>query len=86
MSSLDEHRANPETSSSHQSAMGAEGDTEISVNEIVQSAKEAKESEERADKRSAWIAAGVGVGIGSAALMAAMLYANRDKAKPPKKK
>ncbi|MBS0503981.1 MAG: hypothetical protein JSS55_09315 [Proteobacteria bacterium] len=63
----------------------AEGETEISVNEIVQSAKEAKESEERADKRSAWIAAGVGVGIGSAALVAAMLYANRDKPKTKKK-
>lgn len=84
MSSLDEHRANPETSGSSRAA-GAESDTETSVNEIVQSAKEAKESEERADKRSAWIAAGVGVGIGSAALVAAMLYANRDKAKPRKK-
>lgn len=85
MSSLDERRAGPETLAGSRSAAVAEGETEISVNEIVQSAKEAKESEERADKRSAWIAAGVGVGIGSAALVAAMLYANRDKPKTKKK-
>lgn len=85
MSSLDERRAGPETLAESRSAAVAEGDTEMSVNEIVQSAKEAKESEERADKRSAWIAAGVGVGIGSAALVAAMLYANRDKPKTKKK-
>ena len=85
MSSLDERRAGPETLAERRPAAVAEGQTEMSVNEIVQSAKEAKEGEERADKRSAWIAAGVGVGIGSAALVAAMLYANRDKAKTKKK-
>lgn len=56
--------------------------TEILVNEIVQSAVEAKSGEERAkgeDNRTAWIAAGFGVGIGSAALVAALLYANRGK-------
>ncbi len=86
MSSLDESRAGPETSLPKVPANDvAGGDTETSVNEIVQTAKEAKEREERADKRSAWIAAGVGVGIGSAALVAAMLYANRDKPKDKKK-
>ena len=58
------------------------------VNEIVKSAQLAKESEKEADKadlRNTWIAAGVGVGIGSAALVAAMLYANRDKSKNKKK-
>jgi hypothetical protein len=86
VSSLDESRAGPETSLPKVPANDvAGGDTETSVNEIVQTAKEAKEREERADKRSAWIAAGVGVGIGSAALVAAMLYANRDKPKDKKK-
>ncbi|QHL91967.1 hypothetical protein GVO57_12235 [Sphingomonas changnyeongensis] len=51
------------------------------VNEIVKSATRAKEGEEAAQagkgadgNRNAWIAAGVG--IGSAALVAALLYAN----------
>lgn len=86
MPSLDEQSGNPATSHANRSATGAEGNTEMSVNEIVQSAREAKETEERAEKRSAWIAAGVGVGIGSAALVAAMLYANRDKDKGKTKK
>ncbi len=55
--------------------------TENVVNEIVKSATLAKEGEEAAEagknadsNRNAWIAAGVG--IGSAALVAALLYAN----------
>lgn len=59
--------------------------TEKPVNEIVKSAAQAKEGEEAAkqgdDNRNAWIAAGVGVGIGSAALVAALLYANRSRGK-----
>lgn len=57
------------------------------VNEIMKTAARAKQGEEaaaqhqaeqqRAETRNAWIAAGVGVG--SAALMAALLYANRAK-------
>jgi hypothetical protein len=60
--------------------------TEKPVNEIVKQAAQAKEGEEAAahkkdDNRTAWIAAGVGVGVGSAALVAALLYANRGKKK-----
>ncbi len=59
--------------------------TEKPVNEIVKSATLAKEGEQAArkdeDNRTAWIAAGVGVGIGSAALVAAMLYANKSRGK-----
>lgn len=59
--------------------------TEKPVNEIVKSATLAKEGEEAArqndDNRTAWIAAGVGVGIGSAALVAALLYANKSRGK-----
>lgn len=59
--------------------------TEKPVNEIVKSAAQAKEGEAAAkqtdDNRTAWIAAGVGVGIGSAALVAALLYANKTRAK-----
>jgi uncharacterized membrane protein YhiD involved in acid resistance len=59
------------------------------VNEIVKSAQIAKDKEAQAAKtgdnnRTAWIAAGVGVGIGSAALVAALLYTNRDKGGPKK--
>ncbi|WP_136161955.1 hypothetical protein [Sphingomonas flavalba] len=36
------------------------------------------------DKRK-WVAAGVGVGIGSAALAAALLYANQSRRKPAAK-
>lgn len=65
---------------------GAQAET--AVNEIVKSAQLAKDGEEKAEKanenRTAWIAAGVGVGIGSAALVAALLYANRDKGKDKK--
>lgn len=59
--------------------------TEKPVNEIVKSAALAKEGEQAArkddDSRTAWIAAGVGVGIGSAALVAALLYANKSRGK-----
>ena len=87
MAGLDETHAAPETSPEGASARNeAGGPTETSVNEIVKTAQEAKEGEERAsDKRGAWIAAGVGVGIGSAALVAALLYANRDKGSDKKK-
>lgn len=90
MPSLDETRIAPETSlGSTPADDAAGGPTEKPVNEIVKSAQLAKEGEEQAEKsgdnRTAWIAAGVGVGIGSAALVAALLYANRDKGKPPKK-
>lgn len=57
------------------------------MNEIVKSAQLAKEGEKagEGDNRTAWIAVGAGVGIGSAALVAALLYANRDKGKGAKK-
>ena len=91
MPELDENRTAPETSlGSAPADEAAAGPTEKPVNEIVQSAQRAKEEEAKAAKagesehRTAWIAAGVGVGIGSAALVAALLYANRDKAKPKK--
>ncbi|MFL5146404.1 MAG: hypothetical protein ACJ8DP_24115, partial [Microvirga sp.] len=83
--SLDETSLAPETvDGSPPADEAAGGPTEKHVNEIVESAQLAKLAEkeaERADKRNAWIAAGVGVGVGSAALVAAMLYANRDKGK-----
>lgn len=89
MSSLDETRIAPETSAGSAPADdAASGPTEKPVNEIVKSAQQAKEGEEKAaggDNRTAWIAAGVGVGVGSAALVAALLYANRDKGKDRKK-
>ena len=88
MSSLDETRAGSETTPGSAPADDAAGgSTEKPVNEIVKSAQQAKEGEERApaENRGAWIAAGVGVGVGSAALVAALLYANRDKAKGKKK-
>jgi hypothetical protein len=87
---LDETGVAPETTSaSAPPDDAAGGPTEKPVNEIVKSAQEAKHSEERApdeNNRGAWIAAGVGVGvgIGSAALVAALLYANRDKEKGKK--
>jgi hypothetical protein len=86
---LDENHIAPETPRGNSPAEEAAGaDTETPVNEIVESAKRAKEGEKEAaktDLRNTWIAAGVGVGIGSAALVAAMLYANRDKSKGKKK-
>ena len=89
MAGLDETRVAPATSMGSAPADDAAGGpTEMPVNEIVKSAQLAKESEKEADKadlRNTWIAAGVGVGIGSAALVAAMLYANRDKSKNKKK-
>ena len=51
-------------------------------NEIVAAAKDAKASKSRARKEARnWPlkAIGLGVGIGSAAVAAALLYANRDK-------
>lgn len=58
--------------------------TEEEPNEIVAAAQAAKDRTERANaKKDAanWPlkAIGLGVGIGSAAVAAAMLYANRDK-------
>ncbi|HYZ48585.1 MAG TPA: hypothetical protein VE567_06805 [Sphingomonas sp.] len=89
MSSLDEMRPAPETSTGRASAGNAAwGAKETPVNEIVKTAQEVKDGEERAspaENRAAWIAAGVGVGIGSAALVAALLYANRDKPKGSKR-
>lgn len=88
MPELDETRIAPETSAGSAPADDAAGgSTEIPVNEIVKSAQLAKESEKKAvdsDNRK-WIAAGVGVGIGSAALVAALLYANREKGGAKKK-
>ncbi len=88
MPELDDNRVAPETSSGSAPAdAAASGPTEMPVNEIVQSAQRAKEEAAKAgegENRTAWIAAGVGVGIGSAALVAALLYANRDKGKPKK--
>jgi hypothetical protein len=89
--SLDETRIAPETSlGSAPADEAAKGPTETPVNEIVKTAQIAKDKEEGAAKsndgnRNAWIAAGVGVGIGSAALVAALLYTNRDKGKDKKK-
>jgi hypothetical protein len=49
-------------------------------NEIVAAARDAKARAARlARDRSNWPLIGLGVGIGSAAVAAAMLYANRDK-------
>jgi hypothetical protein len=83
--SLDETRVARETSPGSAPADDAAGPTEKPVNEIVKSAQLAKDGEQEASKnetnRNGWIAAGVGVGIGSAALVAALLYANRDKGK-----
>lgn len=82
MTGLDDTRIAPATSSSKRAPdETARGPTETMVNEIVKSAQDAKRGEEKAapENRTAWIAAGVGVGIGSAALVAALLYANRDK-------
>jgi hypothetical protein len=88
---LDETRTAPETAlGSTPADEAAAGPMEMPVNEIVKTAQQAKEEEAKAaqtggDHRTAWIAAGVGVGIGSAALVAALLYANRDKGKDKKK-
>ena len=51
-------------------------------NEIIAAAKAAKARKERAEKTGGnWPlkAIGLGVGIGSAAVAAALLYANRDR-------
>ncbi len=90
MPNLDETHIAPETSLRSTPADDvAGGPGEEPVNEIVKSAQLAKEGEQEASKnpenRNTWIAAGVGVGIGSAALVAALLYANRDKGGAKKK-
>lgn len=92
MAQLDETLAAPPTSAGSAPPNEMAGaNTEKPVNEIVKSAQQAKEGEEKAanseNNRNAWIAAsvGVGVGVGSAALVAALLYANRDKGKDKRK-
>jgi hypothetical protein len=62
--------------------------TDDTPNEILAAAKEAKEHAEAAarvavDKAKSWPlgAIGLGVGIGSAAIAAAALYANRPRSK-----
>ena len=58
------------------------------TNEILAAAKHAKAQKEKADaaakdKKGDWpiAAIGIGVGVGSAALTAALLYANRHRGK-----
>ena len=89
MAQLDESTAAPPTlDGSAPADDAAGGNAEMPVNEIVETAQRVKDGEVKAESgenRTAWIAAGVGVGIGSAALMAALLYANRDKGKDRKK-
>jgi hypothetical protein len=53
---------------------------ETPTNEIVAAAQDAKARKAGEDKRNRWPlkAIGLGVGIGSAAVAAALLYANRD--------
>ena len=49
-------------------------------NEIVAAARDAKKAAKPAEKQNSWpLAVGVGLGIGSAALAAALLYARRGK-------
>ena len=50
----------------------------------IPSAKQAAEIAAKADeaKKSKMIKAGIGLGIGSAAIAAALLYVNHNKAKP----
>ena len=49
-------------------------------NEIVAAARDAKTAAKRTDKPDNWpLAVGVGLGIGSAALAAALLYSRRSK-------
>ncbi|MBA3897746.1 MAG: hypothetical protein H0X36_11580 [Sphingomonadaceae bacterium] len=45
---------------------------------------EHKKTDADAKKAARWVAAGAAAGIGSAALVAALLYANRGKAQKPK--
>ena len=56
------------------------------TNEILAAAKHAKAQKEKADaaQKSAkgdWPIAAIGIGVGSAALTAALLYANRHRGK-----
>ncbi len=46
---------------------------------------ETKAEEARKNNNARWVAAGVATGIGSAAIVAALLYANRSKDKKPGK-
>ncbi len=49
-------------------------------NEIVAAARKAKAATKAEDKQNNWpLAVGVGLGVGSAALAAALLYARRGK-------
>ncbi|MES2339754.1 MAG: hypothetical protein V4537_16800 [Pseudomonadota bacterium] len=60
--------------------MSDEQPKEPVANEIVAAAEHAKAAKARAGKDKAnWPLIGLGVGIGSAAVAAALLYANRDK-------
>lgn len=83
MAEPDENRTAPETAFVPVSGDNAvKGWAEEPVNEIVKTAREAKQDygKNLADeKRGTWLVAGVGVGIGSAALLAALLFANRDR-------
>jgi hypothetical protein len=59
-------------------------DNEVEENEVLRAARAAKEQQERAhassESRVGWkTAAAAGIGIGSAALIAALLYARRDR-------
>gem|GEM_PF-1063228 len=69
-------------------------DDEPEENEVLRAAREQRQQKEAADaseaadkeaakgKRAGWkTAAAAGIGIGSAAVIAALLYANRDKIK-----
>lgn len=69
-------------------------DDEPEENEVLRAAREQRQQKEAADaseaadkeaakgKRTGWkTAAAAGIGIGSAAVIAALLYANRDKIK-----
>jgi hypothetical protein len=49
-------------------------------NEVLREARRAKELAERAIAKVGWkTAAGIGIGVGSAALLAALLYSGRSK-------
>jgi len=47
-------------------------------NEVLRETRAAKELREKANRKLGWKTA-AGIGVGSAALIAALLYANRDK-------
>lgn len=58
-----------------EAAVGAESAKQPALD----AAAEASSTETGADKRKQYVKAGVAVGIGSAAIVAALLYANRGK-------